>query len=54
MHDPLLAELLDLRHFYGFSFAEIGKMRGVSERAAQRDWHKARLVLYRQLNEQPS
>src|SRR5689334_12561752 len=41
--DAALAELVDLKFFCGFSFAEIGAMRGVSERTVQRDWYKARV-----------
>jgi RNA polymerase sigma factor (TIGR02999 family) len=44
--EPSLAELVDLRFFCGFSFAEIATLRGVSERTAQRDWAKARALLY--------
>ena len=47
--EPALAELVDLKFFCGFSFAEIAEMRGVSERTAQRDWAKARLLLHRAL-----
>ena len=45
--DPLLAELVDLKFFGGFSLAEIGEMRGVSERTVQRHWDKARTYLFR-------
>ena len=45
--NPDLAELVDLKFFCGFSFAEIAAMRGVSERTVQRDWAKARLLLHR-------
>lgn len=45
--DAALAELVDLKFFCGFSFGEIAAMRCVSERTAQRDWEKARLLLYR-------
>jgi len=45
--EPALAEVVDLKFFCGFSFAEIGAMRGVSERTVQRHWEKARLYLYR-------
>jgi RNA polymerase sigma factor (TIGR02999 family) len=45
--DPELAELVDLKFFGGFSLAEIGEMRGVSERTVQRHWDKARAYLYR-------
>ena len=44
--DPALAELVDLKFFCGFSFAEIAAMRAVSERTVQRDWNKARLYLH--------
>ncbi|TMH13886.1 MAG: sigma-70 family RNA polymerase sigma factor [Betaproteobacteria bacterium] len=43
--DPALAELVELKFFCGFGFAEIAAMRGVSERTVQRDWSKARLFL---------
>jgi RNA polymerase sigma factor (TIGR02999 family) len=49
-HDPPLAELVDLKYFCGFSFAEIAKLRGISERTVQRDWQKVRLLLYQQIN----
>jgi RNA polymerase sigma factor (TIGR02999 family) len=45
--DPALAEIVDLKFFCGFSFAEIAAMRGTSERTVQRHWEKARLYLYR-------
>ena len=45
--DPRLAQLVDLKFFCGFSFAEIGEVMGISERTAQRDWDKARLFLHR-------
>lgn len=45
--DPGLAEVVDLKFFCGFSFAEIAAMRGTSERTVQRHWEKARLYLYR-------
>jgi RNA polymerase sigma factor (TIGR02999 family) len=48
--DPTLAELVDLHFFCGFSFVEIAQLRGVSERTAQRDWRKARLLLAAQLD----
>jgi RNA polymerase sigma factor (TIGR02999 family) len=49
--DDALAELVDLKFFCGFSFAEIAALRGVSERTVQRDWAKARLLLHHQLTE---
>ena len=45
--DPALAEIVDLKFFCGFSFAEIAAMRDVSERTAQRSWEKARIYLHR-------
>lgn len=48
---PELAELVDLHFFCGFSLGEIARLRGVSERTAQRDWRKARLVLHELLDE---
>jgi RNA polymerase sigma factor (TIGR02999 family) len=48
--DPQLAELVELKFFCGFSFAEIATIRGVSERTVQRDWQKARLLLHSELS----
>ena len=50
--DAGLAELVDLKFFCGFSFAEIAALRGVSERTVQRDWAKARIVLHEQLRDE--
>ena len=44
-----LAEVVDLKFFCGFSFAEIATMRGTSERTIQRFWEKARIYLHRTL-----
>jgi RNA polymerase sigma factor (TIGR02999 family) len=44
--DAALAEIVDLKFFCGFSFAEIAAMRGTSERTVQRSWEKARLYLH--------
>jgi RNA polymerase sigma factor (TIGR02999 family) len=44
--EPALAELVDLRFFCGFSFDEIATIRAVSTRTAQREWAKARALLY--------
>jgi RNA polymerase sigma factor (TIGR02999 family) len=44
--DPLLAQVVDLKFFCGFSFAEIAALRGLSERTVQRHWEKARLYLH--------
>jgi RNA polymerase sigma factor (TIGR02999 family) len=47
--EAALAEVVDLKFFCGFSFAEIAAMRGVTERTVQRHWDKARLYLHRTL-----
>jgi RNA polymerase sigma factor (TIGR02999 family) len=47
--DAPLAELVDLKFFCGFSFAEIAAMRSVSERTVQRNWEKARIYLHRSI-----
>jgi RNA polymerase sigma factor (TIGR02999 family) len=44
--DASLAEIVDLKFFCGFSFAEIAAMRGASERTVQRHWEKARIYLH--------
>ena len=44
--EPRLAEVVELKYFCGFSFAEIAAARGTAERTVQRDWEKARLLLY--------
>jgi RNA polymerase sigma factor (TIGR02999 family) len=44
--DAALAEIVDLKFFCGFTFAEIAAMRGLSERTVQRDWEKARIYLH--------
>jgi RNA polymerase sigma factor (TIGR02999 family) len=48
--EPDLAEVIDLKFFCGFSFAEIAAMRGVSERTIQRNWEKGRLYLHHALH----
>jgi RNA polymerase sigma factor (TIGR02999 family) len=47
--DPRLAQVVDLKFFCGFSFAEIAAMQAVSERTVQRDWEKARIYLHQAL-----
>jgi RNA polymerase sigma factor (TIGR02999 family) len=49
--DPELAQLVDLKFFCGFSFAEIAAMRGVSERTVQRHWEKARICLHQMVRD---
>ena len=45
--DCSLVEIVDLKFFCGFSFAEIAAMRGISERTVQRQWEQARIYLHR-------
>jgi len=52
--EPRLAQIVDMKFFCGFSFAEIAELLGMSERTAQRDWDKARILLRRYLLEQGS
>jgi RNA polymerase sigma factor (TIGR02999 family) len=47
--EAALAEVVDLKFFCGFSFAEIAAMRGTSERTVQRQWEKARIYLHRRI-----
>ena len=51
--EPDLAEIVDLKFFCGFSFAEIAAMRGVSERTIQRNWEKGRLYLHHAIDSGP-
>jgi RNA polymerase sigma factor (TIGR02999 family) len=48
--EPDLAELVDLKFFCGFSFAEIAAMQKLSERTVQRRWEKARIYLHRSIS----
>ena len=48
--DARLAEVVDLKYFGGFSFAEIAAMWDLSERTVQRDWEKARIFLHKCLS----
>jgi RNA polymerase sigma factor (TIGR02999 family) len=43
--EPLLADVLDLHVFGGFTHREIAAMRGLSERTVQRLWHRVRTQL---------
>lgn len=45
--DPRLAEVVDLRYFCGFTIDEIAAQRGVNKRTVQRDWEKARAILFK-------
>ena len=52
--DHSLAELVDLHFFCGYELREIAQLRGVSERTAQRDWRKARIMLRNQMLDTPA
>ncbi len=43
--EPEIAQVVDLKFFCGFTFAEIAGLRGVTERTVQRHWDKARIYL---------
>ncbi len=47
--EPALAHVVDLKFFCGFTVCEIAALQGISERSVQRQWEKARLLLYRAL-----
>ncbi len=47
--EPPLAQIVDLKFFCGFTFAEIAAMKGISERTVQRSWEKARIYLHRKI-----
>ena len=47
--EPELATVVDLKFFGGLSAAEIGALQGVSERTVQRQWEKARMLLFHAL-----
>lgn len=48
--DASLAEIVDLKFFCGFTFAEIAAMKNLSERTVQRQWEKARIYLHRAIS----
>ena len=45
--EPALAQVVDLKFFCGFSMLQIAALMGSSERTVQRQWEKARPLLYR-------
>src|SRR5271155_6266241 len=51
VREPRLAGVVDLKYFCGFTFDEIAAQRGTSLRTVMRDWEKARLILFRGLNQ---
>jgi RNA polymerase sigma factor (TIGR02999 family) len=52
-HDPRLAEVVDLRYFCGFTIEDIAAQRGTSPRTVERDWEKARAILFHQMQDSP-
>jgi RNA polymerase sigma factor (TIGR02999 family) len=48
--DASLAEIVDMKFFCGFTFAEIAAMKDVSERTVKRQWEQARIYLYRKIS----
>jgi RNA polymerase sigma factor (TIGR02999 family) len=50
-HAPVLAELVDLRYFCGFTLEEVAAMQGISDRTVKRNWQKARLYLHSALSD---
>jgi RNA polymerase sigma factor (TIGR02999 family) len=51
VREPRLAGVVDLKYFCGFTFEDIASQRGTSLRTVMRDWEKARLILFKELNE---
>lgn len=47
--DASLAEIVDMKFFCGFTFAEVAALKCISERTAQRQWEKARIYLHRKI-----
>jgi RNA polymerase sigma factor (TIGR02999 family) len=45
-HDPRLAEVVDLKYFCGYTFEDIAAQNGTSKRTVQRNWEKARVILF--------
>jgi RNA polymerase sigma factor (TIGR02999 family) len=54
VHDPRLAEVVDLKFFCGYTFEDIAAQRGISPRTVKRDWEKARVLLFQQLRRESS
>jgi RNA polymerase sigma factor (TIGR02999 family) len=48
-HDARKAELVKLRYFAGLTLEEAGRVLGLSERTAKRDWAYARAWLHREI-----
>ena len=43
--DPVLAQVVEMRYFAGYSETEVAELMGTSERTVRRQWDKARLFL---------
>jgi RNA polymerase sigma factor (TIGR02999 family) len=50
-HDPLAAQLVNLRYFAGLSHQQAADALGIGRRAADRVWALARAWLFQQLND---
>jgi RNA polymerase sigma factor (TIGR02999 family) len=48
--DAPLAEIVDMKFFCGFTFAEIAAMKDISERTVKRQWKKARAYLHHKVS----
>jgi RNA polymerase sigma factor (TIGR02999 family) len=48
--DAPLAEIVDMKFFCGFTFAEIAAMKDISERTVKRQWEKARAYLHHKVS----
>jgi RNA polymerase sigma factor (TIGR02999 family) len=51
--DASLVQVVDLKFFCGFSFAEIAAMQHLSERTVRRKWEKARIYLHHSIGRRP-
>ena len=49
-HSARLAQIVDLKYFCGFTFEQIAAQLELSERTVQRDWEKARMLLFMHLD----
>jgi RNA polymerase sigma factor (TIGR02999 family) len=48
--EPRLERVVEMRYFGGLTHAEIATALGLGQRTVERDWERARLVLYAMLN----
>lgn len=48
--EPRLASLVEMRFFAGLGIAEIAESQQVSERTLNRDWRRARAIIYSAMN----